>query len=226
MSKARESFIDEVEDSVEAICERLHQELSLGAEASTETAQRRVLILLDLNGLLVCRTKERLPLRQPDFIVPVGYRKQIPTYYYIRPFARELVSCLLHDPRCEVAIYTSIMAKNMMPVLRAFDNYFKDMTAQGTFEPIECDASASGYIDSYDESLSDTVIGLFDQPYNAPDPEGPNDWDTKRDLDLIWRVPKIRCQGFDHTNTLVIDAEERKVKDYRENALVVPEYDE
>ncbi|KAK3277329.1 hypothetical protein CYMTET_14653 [Cymbomonas tetramitiformis] len=107
MSKARESFIDEVEDSVEAICERLHQELSLGAEASTETAQRRVLILLDLNGLL-----------------------------------------------------------------------------------------------------------------------GPNDWDTKRDLDLIWRVPKIRCQGFDHTNTLVIDAEERKVKDYRENALVVPEYDE
>eukprot|EP00854_Cymbomonas_tetramitiformis_P029479 gene29479-36715_t len=215
---------DEQED-IDTICERLHDELSLGAEASTHATRRRVLVLLDFNGLLACRTDSRLPTRRPEFNVPTGKYKQFDKYFYIRPFARELVSCLLNDPRCEVAVYTSITAKNVMPVIRSFDEYYNKMTAEGKFEPISCGAStASGYIDSYSLSLSKNSIGLFDQRYNVPDPEGSNEWDTKRDLSLIWNAPWIKAQGFDRSNTLIIDAEARKVKDCKKNALVVPEY--
>jgi hypothetical protein len=51
-------------------------------------------------------------LSQPDFNVPTGggYKK-FDSFFYVRPNARELICCLLHDPRVEVAIYTSIMEK-------------------------------------------------------------------------------------------------------------------
>ena len=63
------------------------------------------------------------------------------------------------------------MAKNVMPVILAFDKYYKKMTAEGEFESISCSASTSstGYIDGYAHSLLDDTLGLFDQGYNSPD---------------------------------------------------------
>jgi len=60
----------------------------------------KVLVLLDFNGLLVCKDKVlggTCSFRHtPDFVV--NYNT-----FFIRPFARELVCHLLNDPRCEVS---------------------------------------------------------------------------------------------------------------------------
>jgi hypothetical protein len=54
--------------------------------------------------------------------------------------------------------------------------------------------------------------------------QGENEWDTIRDLSKIWSSPAIRRAGFNKRNTVVIDAEARKVRGCKKNAIVVREY--
>ena len=46
----------------------------------------------------------------------------------------------------------------------------------------------------------------------APGTQGEKEWDTIRDLPKVWRSPVIRRAGFDASNTVVFDAEPRKVR--------------
>ena len=61
--------------------------------------------------------------------------------FFLGPLARELVCHLLNDPRCDVAIYTSMIAKNMKPVAEAFDRHFEILSHQAEFEPIRVGAT-------------------------------------------------------------------------------------
>ena len=85
---------DENSDSVSL--SELHDTLTEAADQLS-----KVLILIDFNGLLVCKDKLQggvIPMtsrHKPDFVV--RYNK-----FFIRPFAREFVCHLLNDPRCEV----------------------------------------------------------------------------------------------------------------------------
>jgi hypothetical protein len=104
--------------------------------------------------------------------------------------------------------------QNVYPIVKALDGHYQRQQREGKFEPVSCGAStaSSGYIDSYSKSMLDDSLGLFDQRYNVADPSGENDWDTKRDLKLIWRARNVMRQGFDATNTIMVDAELRKVR--------------
>lgn len=183
----------------------------LGAEATS----RKTLILLDFNGTLAHREKIENSLIQKRAHYKVRYCK-----FYIRPGARQLVCRLLNDPRCEVAVYTSIMKKNIWPVISEFDAYFQKMSQEGKWEPVQCGDS----VITTHSSMQQGILTLFDQEYNSSDPEGENYWDTIRDLNKIWKAPQIRSMKFDATNTLLIDAEARKVRKHKENSVVIPEY--
>jgi hypothetical protein len=91
----------------------------------------------------------------------------------------------------------------VIPVVHALDRYYQKMQREGRFEPVSCSActSSTGYIDSYAHSLLDDSLELFDQAYNAPDPQGVNHWDTKRDLTKVWNARKVRRLGFDQVST-------------------------
>ena len=52
---------------------------------------------------------------------------------------------------------------------------------------------------------------------------GKKDFETKRKLEKVLEHPKV-APYFDFNNTLMIDSESDKVRDYPMNAIVVPEY--
>jgi hypothetical protein len=49
-------------------------------------------------------------------------------------------------------------------------------------------------------------------------------WETKRDLNKVWMDDKCTKYGFDRNNTLMIDSEARKVRDFMENSIVIKPY--
>jgi len=70
------------------------------------------------------------------------------------------------------------------------------------------------------------LFEVYDQPYNAYDPEGDNEWDTKRDLQKIWDTEKCKAMNFNETNTVMVDSTFRKVRDFKNNSFILPQYTE
>ena len=92
-SKSSANEEDSSDDEADTLSAVLHDQLRLGADAEDEI--KKVLILLDFNGMLVFRAKNRVGKNKPDYSVRF-------THFYVRPFAREIVCHLLNDPRCKV----------------------------------------------------------------------------------------------------------------------------
>ena len=68
---------------------------------------------------------------------------------------------------------------------------------------------------------------VFDQEYNQPDGgEKKEIWATKRKLEKIFECDKVEERGFTFSNTLMIDSDAVKVRDYPLNSLVVYPYTE
>jgi len=156
------------DSELDALTEKLHRGLALGEEAETQITQ--TLILLDFNGLLAFRDSKNCGVpgsRRPDFDIPTGKYKNYPCPFYIRPWARELVYALLNDPRCRVAVYTSINERNVKPIIYSFDAHFKKMSDAGKFEPV----TVYGSVISTASSIMEESIGLFDRLFNIPDPQ-------------------------------------------------------
>lgn len=62
--------------------------------------------------------------------------------------------------------------------------------------------------------------------YNVPDiGPGKKEYATKRDLSLVFEHHKCKEYGFTMENTLVIDSEFEKVRNYPNNAVVIKAYD-
>lgn len=57
---------------------------------------------------------------------------------------------------------------------------------------------------------------------------GPNKevWATKRKLEKIFEYDKVEERGFNFHNTLMIDSEAEKVRDYKLNSIVLHPYTE
>mmetsp|Transcript_67105 Transcript_67105/g.212360 ORF Transcript_67105/g.212360 Transcript_67105/m.212360 type:complete len:305 (+) Transcript_67105:419-1333(+) len=209
----------EANAAADDLADLLHGTLAIGEDAASSV--RKTLVLIDCNGFLLFRdTKNVVPTRfRPDFIVPKGRRQE---RFFVRPDALQLVSQLLNDPRCVVSICSSIYERNLAPAIEHFDRYNEKMVRSGQ-------TGAGGRWDHSDtisisSGVRDGKIHYFDAEYQGPDPEGENEWDTMRDLNRIWCSGLV--PGFDESNTLLIEAEERKARDWAHVCISPSEYDE
>lgn len=72
--------------------------------------------------------------------------------------------------------------------------------------------------------MADGLISIFDRDFNKLDPKGKEDWDTIRDLNRVWAHPIVASHGFDASNTLLIECEPRKAREWKANTISPTEY--
>ncbi len=157
---------------------------------ASQWCKSRLLVLVDLNGTTILRTRGPIPGIEPNFKMRVGGRD---LSHYIRPYASEMLQELREHPRCEVAFYTSMRKSSALPVMR---------------------------------NLGMEILDVYDRKFNIPDPSGECDYDTMRDLEKVWST--AGRVGSNHTadTTVLIDNTLRKVRCYRDNAVLIQEYTE
>ena len=156
-----------------------------------------VLVLADMNGTLVHRSKTRLNCRTE----PACEANK--TFYYARPGAKDLIQFLLHAARTTeegrrrvvFAFYTSMREANARPIA--------------------------------DYLTGGRRVDIYERKFNKPDPSGEHDYDTMRDLPSVWSSVKPgSARGFTEENTVVIDDTLRKMRELPHNVLVVPPFEE
>lgn len=132
--------------------------------------------------------------KEPDF-------KLRGNKHFFRPHYHTFITTLLQHPRVRLGFYTSITQKNAVKLL---------------FEVFE-----SPHL----KPFKSDVFGIFDQNYNTADPgEGRDPWATKRDLGKVFEHPKVKLLGFSYHNTLLVDSDALKVRDYPLNSIVLRPY--
>lgn len=157
-----------------------------------------ILILLDIGGSLMYRHGSSEPPESLDKVPDFKMRGHL---HYFRPHYHTFLTTLLQHPRVNLAFYTSITQKNAVKLL---------------FEVFE-----SPYL----KPFKGEVYALFDQAYNTKDPgEGRDSWATKRDLNKVFKNPKVQASGFSWHNTLLVDSDAVKVRDYPLNSLILEPY--
>jgi hypothetical protein len=180
------------------------EELGLAEKLYLDRIQREVfkltpvLILLDIGGSLMYRHgAPEMPKgldKEPDF-------KLRGHLHFFRPHYHTFLTTLIQHPRVRLGFYTSITQKNAVKLL---------------FEVFE-----SPYL----KPFKGEVFALFDQAYNTKDPgEGRDSWATKRDLAKVFQHPKVSEQGFSWHNTLLVDSDAVKVRDYPANSMILERY--
>ena len=184
-----------------AIALGLNQKIAL--EKVKEDAQKSdpILILIDVGGSILYRSGKKLNLAERQS--GKSYCQIKMHHHYYRPNFDIFLQQLISHPRVQLAFYTSIMRKNVMPLLfKIFDMPTLSPHRQYIFE-------------------------VFDQDYNVPD-LGPSKkpYATKRCLTKVLEHHKCIDFGFNEHNVLMIDSELDKVRDYPLNSIVINAYDE
>jgi hypothetical protein len=164
-------------------------------EVKKSWSRMKMLVLFDMNGTLLVRSKKRgvFGIRDPDLVVDR-------TYYFVRPGAKELIEQLLtyHDV-IDIGFYTSMKMRNALPAAKFFDK----APNKDTFRP---------------------DWNVFDQSYNIFDKEGDRAWGGwRRELTRVWSAGIGR--GHDITTTLTVDDTYTKMRQCLDNVIVVPEYE-
>lgn len=122
------------------------------------------------------------------------------THYY-RPFFDDFLKAMFQHPRIKFACYTSITKRNAMPLLINVFNRPK--------------------LKEYKKS----IFNVYDQEYNKPDKDAKEEWKKMRDLNLVWADDRAKKLGFGPKNTLLIDSEYAKVRDFLANALLIKPFE-
>ncbi len=77
------------------------------------------------------------------------------------------------------------------------------------------------------KQVKNKLLDVYDQESNMPDGgEGKPSWATKRCLEKIFESARALEKGFSFHNTLMIDSDAYKVRDYPLNSLVLEPYTE
>ncbi len=157
---------------------------------ASQWCKSRLLVLVDLNGTTILRTRDPIPGIAPHFMMRVGGRNLC---HYMRSNASEMLQELQEHPRCEVAFYTSMRISSAKPAMQA---------------------------------LGMEKLDVYDRKFNIPDPSGKYEYDTMRDLEKVWST--AGRVGSKHTadTTVLIENTLRKVRCYRDNAVLIQEYAE
>ena len=123
-------------------------------------------------------------------------------YHYYRPTFDSFLKEIISHPRVKLAFYSSIMKKNIMPLLfRVFD------------------------LPTLHEYRSD-IFEVFDQEYNVKDGRpSAKEYATVRSLKKVLDSSICKELGFTKKNTLMIDSEAVKILDDKENSIVIKPYE-
>jgi len=118
---------------------------------------------------------------------------------------KEFLLSMFKNPRICLAYYSSIMAKNLIPVMIEL--------LQGELEPLRLNEEFRFFDQTYCPLMKDHkyLKDILDEPY-----------DRYRDLNSVWNCEMFEENGlkFDHTNTLLIDSDDKKVQLWLENSMV------
>jgi len=159
----------------------------------------KIVILIDLGGSLFFRSCDKdLP---NDFDFKMKRYK-----YYFRPGYKELLLRLAANPRTVVAFYSSMLRKTITPVML-------ELLSDPEL------AAVKDKIGIFDRAYCSE---MRDSKYYSELKEEP--FDTYRDLQLVFNDSFCQENGFDGSNTLVIDSDSRKVQFCIENALITEPY--
>lgn len=168
-------------------------------------ATDRILVLLDMNGTCLFRSRTLLASRQPPaFKHNVG--RDSTTYllhYYMRPNAGDLLTFLLTHPKVVFAFYTSMKYESALPAV----NFL-----------LETARLKGAFVDHDPRTI------IYAREFQQPDPNAANHWDTIRYLPAVWNAQGMVGHGFDVTNTIVIDDTYKKMQHLPDNVIVVNEY--
>eukprot|EP00347_Sterkiella_histriomuscorum_P021142 403335095 len=156
-----------------------------------------LLVLSDIGGSILYRCSERLSSsRKVDFQIKKHY-------HYYRPYFEDFLLAIMTHPRVKYGIYSSIMHRNILPLL------FK------IFERPKL------------RNHKTKIFEVFDQEYNVPDlGYDKKQWATKRKLEKVFQNDKVKKYEFGFSNTLLIDSEADKIQDYPLNSILVESYEE
>lgn len=70
-----------------------------------------------------------------------------------------------------------------------------------------------------------SIFNVYDQEYNKNDGEAKEVWKKMRDLNLVWADDRAKKLGFGPKNTLMIDSEYEKVRDFLDNSLLIKPFE-
>jgi hypothetical protein len=120
-----------------------------GLEEHLQASFPPILLLMNINGLLVHRTSQRV-----EFIKSEGWRverfveffKLKAQYHYFREGNLNFLKAIMSHPRVHFAFYSTIMRKNIMPIIT--NMFEKDKLL-----------------------FKEHMMVLFDQEYNSPAPD-------------------------------------------------------
>ena len=146
----------------------------------------RMLILIDLGGSIFFRTDEKGVGNEFDF----KFKKY---KYFYRPGYAELLLTITKHPRTVVAFYSSMMRKTITPVMH-------ELLGVPELESLK---QQIGIFDrEYCSEMRDFKYynDLADEPYA-----------TFRDLQKIFDDDFCKSNGFNVSNTLLIDSDSKKV---------------
>ena len=146
----------------------------------------RILVLIDLGGTMFYRTDEKGIGSSHDF----RYKRYS---YFFRPGYAEMLTALAKNPRAVIAFYSSMWRKTITPVMHELlsgDDLEGLKSKIGIFDREYCSEMRD---DKYYKDLAD-------EPYA-----------TFRDLQKVFDDPYCKSNGFDASNTLLIDSDSKKV---------------
>ena len=158
-----------------------------------------ILVLIDLGGSIFFRTEEKDVGEQFDF-------KFKRFKYFYRPGYGETLLALTKHPRTVVAFYSSMMRKTITPVMHELlqGEVLEGLKTQiGIFDREYC--TQMRHFKYYSE--------ISDEPY-----------DTFRDLQKVFDDKFCKDNGFNASNTLLIDSDSKKVQLWLDNSLITEPY--
>ncbi len=156
-------------------------------------AAKKILVLIDLNGTLVCKSEKELACDRPFDL------KLKRNHFYLRPGYAMMLRKIMEHPRSVLAIYSSMIQTNVLPIKGLL---FRDPTLK--------------------KMEGKCLEKIFDRGFNSKDPLG-DEHATVRDLSKVWKAPELKGR-FGPQNTLVIDSDEKKVRNCRANSFLVFPY--
>jgi NLI interacting factor-like phosphatase len=144
-----------------------------------------LLVTVDLCGTLVLRVS------RDEFPHPGDISVKHKTYF-LRPGHKEFLLRLKKHPRIKLAFYTSVMEKNITPVLDSMLTQDLSIISKGlkVYDQKYCRRM-------YDHPSYKQLQKKIDEHY--------------RDLKLVWSDKFCKINKFDRTNTIHIDSESTKV---------------
>lgn len=120
---------------------------------------------------------------------------------YIRPGVEYLLQPMLCSDHVQVGVYSSMKKAMINETLKALLENLRLLEKKDS-------------------------VWIFDRDCCVPDLNGTNIYDTIKDLELVWRQDIVRKQGFDKTDTIIVENDVKKASKCIGNLVRMVPFDE